>query len=499
MTGLRIAFATFAVAMSTTPLAAQAPCEIETRKPFQLTSAWVYLGKHDEQPEAADKARALQQATKVLTDNPGRIKNEAGRNFLLGNVYLRWLLDQGSAPVLRARRGDVGFADEPDGEFRFAAALDEAMAIIEREKPACADSTMRYRNSIANRVLNTSISHYNAKRYDTAIEYANASLQISPRSPQAGAAYQVLANAAQAKGDVAAAIAAYEQSLTRMGTDAASAPGRATATFNLAVLTRDHALQQAGAARTDGLRRSGDHFRRYLEIAPDGENASKARAAYSAVLQQAGDSAAMTAVYADMVANPGRYTVLSLFEAGVANARVSKFAEAASLFEVGLKGNPWHRDALLNLTSVYLSQHLPEKAAPLALKLRGIDPMNPDIVTLGGTVWQERGLLATDPKSRKAAQDSVSAYLTAASKLPARVLVTQFTVGRDGSVELAGSVENLGAKTATFTVMFDLINREGASVGSATVVAEGVAAKSVGEFRVQATGAAPVGWRYTLR
>jgi hypothetical protein len=79
------------------------------------------------------------------------------------------------------------------------------------------------------------------------------------------------------------------------------------------------------------------------------------------------------------------------------------------------------------------------------------------------------------------------------------VLIRKFTVGRDNTTTLSGSVENLGAAAANFTMAFELLDKTGVVVGSMVVTAEGVAAKATKEFSVQATGASPVAWRYTVR
>lgn len=499
MIGVRTALATFAAATLAAPLTAQGTCEIEVRKPFQLTSAVLYIQKHDAQLNDGDRAKLLKQAVKVLTDNPERIKNEAGRNYLLGGAYVRWFQDQGARPVLRAKRGDLGFSENPDGEFFLPTALDEAMSAVEREMPACSDSTMRYRNAVFSKVLNTSIAHYNAKQFDPAIEYANYALLIHPRSTLVGSAYQVLANSAQAKGDLPGAIASWEKAIARMGTDAAAAPGRATANFNLAILTSEHANKLEGAARSAGLRRAAELFKTAAELAPDGPNASTARAAYARTLQEAGDTVAVAGIYADMLAAPAKYTALQLFEAGVVLANGKNFEDAAKLYEAGLEMNGHYRDALFNLANVYFARHQPEKMAPVVERLRAIDPMNPDVLKLVAAVWQERGRQATDPKAKKLAQDSTIAYIERAGKVPARVLVNQFTVGRDGKAALAGSVENLGTATADFTLVFEVVDKAGAVVGTTTVTVAGVEPKASRDFSTQTNGAAPVAWRYTVR
>ncbi len=208
---------------------------------------------------------------------------------------------------------------------------------------------------------------------------------------------------------------------------------------------------------------------------------------------------AVAGIYADMIANPAKYTALQLFEAGVVLANGKKFEDAAAVYEAGLGMNPGYRDALFNVANVYFALHLPEKMAPVVERLRAVDPMNPDVLKLTGAVWQERGKQATDPKLKKTAQDSTIAYVERAGKMPARVLVNQFTVGRDGKATISGQVENLGAAPANFSIAFELVDKSGNVVGSAAAEVASVGAKTVKDFAVQTTAAAAISWRYTLR
>jgi tetratricopeptide (TPR) repeat protein len=188
-----------------------------------------------------------------------------------------------------------------------------------------------------------------------------------------------------------------------------------------------------------------------------------------------------------------------LFEAGVVSANAKKLEDAAALYEAGLGMNPHYRDALFNAANVYFGLRLPDKMAPLVDRLRAIDPMNPDVLKLAGAVWQERGRQATDAKAKKSAQDSTIAYIERAGRLPARVQVNQFTVARDGKATISGSVENLGAAAATYTIIFEVVDKAGTGVGSGTAVIDAVAPKGAKDFTLQVTGASPVAWRYTMR
>jgi len=469
MTGLRHSLAAIAAAMLTAPLtaplSAQGTCDLYTRSADQVAAARDYIARHDQATDGDERLKIVRLLVRGLTDTPPRIKNEAGRNFLLGTVYARWLLDQQGDPVVAAKRADLGLRENPDGEFALPVAFNETMLIVERAQPACADSTAKFRSAVFVKLLNGAIASLNAKANDKAIDYANAALLVAPRAPQVNMAYQV----------------------------------RATAMFNLAVVTRDHAMTQAGQERADGLRRAAGLFKAYTDATPDGPNAAAARSAYGRILQEVGDTESVASVYAEMLANPARYTAPQLFEAGVVSANGRKYDDAARLYEAGLQLNPNYRDALFNAANVYFALRQPDRMAPLVEQLRRIDPMNADVLKLAAAVWQERGNQALDPKAKKLAQDSVSAWVDRAARLPARVVVRQFTVGRDNTTTLEGSVENLGAAPSNFTIDFELLDKTGARVGSMVVTAEGLAAKAVKEFSVQATGAAPVAWRYLVR
>ncbi|HEY5490992.1 MAG TPA: tetratricopeptide repeat protein, partial [Gemmatimonadaceae bacterium] len=183
----------------------------------------------------------------------------------------------------------------------------------------------------------------------------------------------------------------------------------------------------------------------------------------------------------------------------VVQANHQQFADAATLYESGLRKNPWHRDALFNAANVFLALHQPDKMADVVERLRAADPMNPDVLRLAGAVWQERGRLTTDARARTMCQDSVMAYLDRASTLPAQVTVTRFTPHADNKVTLAGVVQNMGAATASFAVQFYLLDSSGATVGSVLVNADQLASKGFHEFSDQITAIGAVAWRYSMK
>lgn len=276
----RVAVATGALLTLASPVHGQGTCTVEMLKPFQLQSAAVYLQRHDANPkDLEERAKNLKQAVRVLTDKPARIKNEPGRNMLLVMAYVRWFSDQGTTPVYKAKRSDLGFAENPDGEFLLPQAVDEALTIIEREVPACADSTARYQMAFISRLESAAVAAYNAKSYDAALENGQYALVLKPRGAQAATAFQVLASAYHAKNDALNAIVFYERFFGALEPSAANASQRAEIAFNIAALTRDQASPLEGDARAAGYKKAIEWFEKTIELEPEGPRAGTSKGA----------------------------------------------------------------------------------------------------------------------------------------------------------------------------------------------------------------------------
>jgi hypothetical protein len=76
---------------------------------------------------------------------------------------------------------------------------------------------------------------------------------------------------------------------------------------------------------------------------------------------------------------------------------------AAQLFEAGLKKNPYSRDGLFNLATVYTDTVLGKiEQIPAVLKrLNAVDPENPDNAQLGALYWQARARVLRAPAEGK--------------------------------------------------------------------------------------------------
>ena len=116
---------------------AQEKCEINEGSPYQVNSAKIYLGKVQSGKES-EKEGHLKNAVKVLTENPERIKNELGRNWMLARAYYEWSQRPQFKGTLMGTRGQFGFTSNTSQPVDLVAAMDSALTAVEAAAPGCA-------------------------------------------------------------------------------------------------------------------------------------------------------------------------------------------------------------------------------------------------------------------------------------------------------------------------------------------------------------------------
>ena len=130
-------------------------------------------------------------------------------------------------------------------------------------------------------------------------------------------------------------------------------------------------------------------------------------------MRLAGDTAAVASVFAEMMQQPGevhgRPVVRGRVQSAAASARDE---DAITLFESGLKKNPYHRLALLNLSNVlFQMKDVGAYGRGRPSRLIKIDPNNPDSWRMHAGYWQLRGRAETDAAKKKAYGDSTLAAI----------------------------------------------------------------------------------------
>ena len=462
-------------------------CKIEDGKPFQLASARIYLqkatsGKPDEKP------KHLQNSVKVLTENADRIGNPVGRNWMIGRSMVQWL-DLRGPLNFTATRGELGYATDPNAPVNILAVMDTVFAAVEQQAPECADTTTRYRRYVWGRIINASQSALGNGQLDSAEYYAQQSMLVYRKSPHAP---NILAMIALRKNDIPNQIKYYQQTIELSGTDTSVAKLRKSAMFNLGVLKSGQAEAASGEQQKALYREAAEIFRTYNREFPGDPNGQQGLAR---ALNAMGDTAAVAGIYAEMLANPDKFTEGQLFEAGVAAYAAKKYSDAAKLYEMGLTKNPYDRAALGNAAATYFVMNDPEHMGDVVRRLIEIEPSNAENYKLMAGVYQIRQRAATDDKLKKPLTDSILKYLDLEKSLPVHVQVTQFSHS-GARHQLAGTVKNRSKAAASYQLKFEFLDKDGKVVARQNKDVGPVNPDESKEFTINVVQSGIVGYRY---
>ena len=376
-------------AASLPALAQGAACSIDYGKPGQVKDAAKAVETAEVIGKPEDKRKAFVRSVTLLTKEPEKVRsNPMGVNMVLG----RTLIDLATLPDMprTVRRGDIGFTMDPDGTIDMLVVADSLLDSVESQMPACREETEAWRRGPYSTLVNDAVNAYNAQQTDSAEALVRRSLMIYDNYPVAYFGYNILGNIQQGKDDMPGAIASFRKVAELMkGDTTVDVNDRKTAAILVAQLMIDEGEKVEGEARTAKMNEVVTYLQEYLKEFPGD---MKAQSAIATAQLKSGDIAAARRLFDEMLANPDKYTDLNLLEAGVGAARAQQNAMAAQLFEAGLKKNPYSRDGLFNLATVYTDSSLNKLSLlPDVLKrLNAVDPENPDNAQLGALYWQAR-------------------------------------------------------------------------------------------------------------
>jgi tetratricopeptide (TPR) repeat protein len=483
------------IALAAVPAQAQDSCPVDYGKPNQVKDANKALETNELIGKPEDKRKAFVRAVTLVTREPEKVRsNQLGVNLVLG----RALIDLAQLPDMPAtvRRGDVGFTMDPDATIDLLAAGDSLLDAAEASNPGCKAETEAWRRGPYAALVNDAVNTYNAQQVDSAEKLVRRSLMIFDGYPDAYFAYNILGNIQQAKDDVPGAISSFKQVAQLMKGDTSSVDDRKTTIMLVAQLMIDRGEQVEGEARTAAMNEVVTYLQEYLKEFPGDV---KAQSAIATAQLKSGDVAAARRLFDEMLQNPDRYTDLNLLEAGVGAARASQNAMAAQLFEAGLKKNPYSRDGLFNLATVYSDtlvgkiDQMPE----ILKRLNAVDPENPDNAQLAALYWQARARVLRAPAEGKdlpdpaavafkEANDSLLFYYDKFSNAKAKVTFSLFSHD-EGRHVLAGSIENRGDEEKSYTLKLEFLDVAGTVLETRDVAVEGVRGKGSKPFRVELT------------
>jgi tetratricopeptide (TPR) repeat protein len=475
---------------ATGPLAVQgqsAECKINEASPYQVNGAKQYVTQAANSKYPDQVPKLLQNAVRVLTDAPEKINNEAGRQFLLLRAYAQWMQLGGAGIVMK--RGDVGFTANPQGTHNMLLAIDSSATAVEKLMPQCAATVSPYRTRFLGEILNKSIAALNADQNDSAAYYAQLSLLVAKNDPRP---WNVLTSVYSKTGKTDSSIIAMEKVIQLAGTDTLFTKAQQQSRYNLALLTLQFAEAAQGAARDQAVAKARALLEQYLKVTPGDASAQQA---LGRTLRLSGDTAAVVAIFTEMLNTPDKFTDVQLFEAASTAAASGQDANAVKLFEAGLQKNPYHRVALLNLSNVLFSMKDTERMGPAVRRVMELDPNYDTGWRLMAGYFQLRARAETDAAKKKAMNDSVLFYLDKQTKTNPRVEIT-LAQKTGNAYEVQGTVTNETAAAASYTLKFELLDAAGAVVGTKDVAVGPVDAKSNATFALKVDAPKAVGFRY---
>ncbi len=450
-------------------------CQPDDNSSVELVSGRLFLQKAtDPKADTAEKAKDLKSAIGALTPKE-RIKNEAGQAYLLAEALSLWAGRPG-APTT-GTRASFGFKSNPDGQVDILTMADSLLTKLQAAKPECAELVGAIRQQPYVPLVNRAIQELNAGHIDSAEALAKRSLVIYRNSPFAS---NVLAGVAVKRGDNAGAATAYRQTIELAGNDSTYAKLKMSAMYNLAVVTQARADAATGADRKTLADSALTLWKTYTAANPSDENG---KAGLAHALQAAGDTLSASALSADMVTNPHKYSDVQIFRSAIAAAHDNRQADAVKLFEAGLTLNPYFRDALYYVSTTYFNAGQQDKLFPVAHRLVEIDPSNPDNYQLLAGAYQIRAKADKNPATKKADTDTLLTYFNKYRNMPVKLTVTKFDRETD-KLMLEGTVQNLSDAEKTYPLKFQFLDATGAVIASQDAPPLTVPAKSSKDFTI---------------
>jgi tetratricopeptide (TPR) repeat protein len=526
--GLTLVFAAAARAQGATK-----ECDVNENRPNQIARATLAVQvATSAQPEVA--ARQLTSAVRMLTDNGEKMENQPGRNFVLGKALVLWTMQPNAQPIMK--RGQLGYATNPEGTIDLIAAIDTAFKVVEASNPDCITETSRWRGQKAwVNLVNKAIEKLNAEEVDSAEMLAQRAITLNPYGPYG---YVVLANVMQKRKKASEAFALYRKSYEASARDTAYAEIGRQSLIYLGNLAADSAEMAAdAAAKRPYIEAARTAFESVLKDKNAGDLAASARQGLCRVAIATGDTASLRVAYKEPLASPATYSYSDLMSAGVCLARAEMVPEATTLFKAAYEKNPYHRDVLSNLTIMLLRADKFDESLPLAHRLVEVEPNNPEneqllmlsyagiakrardarlgpraaaTATKGAskTKTGARPATTTAPKLSPAVSDSLfkveKAYTDSAvtlnarkDSLPVKITLSDFSNSEEKAT-VAGNVTNQGTAARTITVHVDFLDKTGKVVSTKETTLADVAPGSSKRFTVTVTpGTSITAFRYT--
>ncbi|MFN5582362.1 tetratricopeptide repeat protein [Gemmatimonas sp.] len=468
-------------------LTAQATCNVNDGSPFQLAGAKQYVIKAANSRNDDEIPKHLANAIRLLTDTPEKIKNEAGRQYLLLRTFAQFRARNEGTFVLK--RSDMGYTANPQGTQNLLLAVDTAATALIAVAPQCAEASKAYRQQFYGDVYNKAISALQAEQDDSAAYYSRIALLVGGSDPRP---WNILNAVYQKQNQMDSSMMAMEKIITLSGGDTLYLKLKQQNRYNLAVMKLQAADAATGAAKDDGIKQARTLLEAFLKDTPGDANAAQA---LGRALRMSGDTAAVANMFTDMLKDPARFTADQLFEAGSNAAAGGRDADAVKLFEAGFTKNPHHRFALYNYANVLFAMKDNQRMGPAVQRLMTVDPNFERGWRLMAGYWQNQARAEQDAAKKKVFNDSVLFYLDKQSKTNPKVDIT-LAQKAGPAFTLQGSVVNGGEAAGSWTMKLEFLDASGATVTSKDVAIGPVEPGSGTTFSVKIEDPKVVAFRY---
>jgi tetratricopeptide (TPR) repeat protein len=487
--GLSLALAVLA---APTPAAGQAgaalttpqkTCDIDEAKPDEVGKAYLSLTTGASATSADARKKGLTTAVTRASQNAEKGTNPVARAEIIAKAFVFMMGD--TTQKIVTTRGAVGLPTNPDAPIDLYLATDSLLHVVETLMPECAEEMRPYRlNQGWLNILNTAqelIQTGEPTKLDSAEKLVARSFIMNKTSPFP---YQFLATIEQQRNHMDKSVEHWRKAIDVAGTDSSNNDLRRQAYYYLAsILTQQAQLDTVRPRQVATAREAAKDFQQYLDEAPKDEDVAAIRYNRAAALTIAGDTAAVIASYADMIANPDKYTANDLFYAGNAASLINNAKDAGTLFEASLKTEPYNRDALFNVSYAYLVAGTFDKLLPVATRLLSIDPGNPDNVDILAQYFSAMYAKEADSVKKKVLSDSALKLMTLRDSMPLKVTMSTFSKQKT-KTEIGGQVGNLSAATRSFQLQFEFLDNNGNAVANSSVTVGPIEPKAFKEFKV---------------
>jgi tetratricopeptide (TPR) repeat protein len=507
LTSLRIpALATALVVALPMAAAAQAECAIDLFQPTQLAQAGILVSRAAGEPGGADTPKALRDAARQLQDERRFATNPVGFAFLKAQIFIIWLhRDDVTSSMSLA---DLNLGRDRNVRLDLVAQADSLLSLVEREFPACAAETQRWRQSKPwSDRIGAAYRLLGADQIDSAEVYAREAARLDRKSPYL---FNAFAQIALKRQQSELAIAYLDTAITMSVTDTALVDTRRQMRIQQASLIQEWGgglenLEQRKAALT----RASRAFLAIAHESPDHADTPMFVSVGLDIAMLIQDSTLVKAGLDPMLATPAPYADLALLIGAEVSRMGGNMDNAIALYREVLKKNPNARDANYFLAYLLLDSNRSEEAFPMLEKLVEIDPSNGDNFLLKSIAVRNRATAAQtrrdaerDATRRQALLREVRVLTAEADSLGAqesglqqKLQVIGFERRPDGA-KLNGTIENRGRAAKAYTVEMSFLNLAGEVLETQTVTTASIAPGATGGFEITATKPGIVAWRY---